>query len=179
MGAFSHPDNAKRREQVFKQAGYPAFLASQGNLTIVLVGPYRNQSAADSVAAKIKNGGFGVDPVVYEFKGTRDSAPPPASASAGGSATSGATTASSSSSASASNATAASAPAGQRYLQVGAYGTSASAKPQRERLTSMGYQVSERTEGGLVKLLIGPFGSAKLQQVQSQLKAAGIDSFPR
>ncbi len=176
MGAFSHADYAQRQEQVFKNAGYPVFLADQGDLTIVLVGPYRTQSEADSVAAKIKGGGFGVDPVVYQFKGTQDSAPQPASSSAGGSATS---SASSSSAATTSSSSSASAPAGQRYLQVGAYGSSDSAKPQRDKLASMGYQVTERTEGGLVKLLVGPFGPDRLQQVQSDLKAAGIDSFPR
>jgi cell division septation protein DedD len=176
VGAFSHPDYAKRQEQVFQKAGYPAFLADQGDLTIVLVGPYRTQSEADSVAAKIKSGGFGVDPVVYEFKGTQDHAPQPASA-ASGSASASSAAPSSSTTSSASSSSGASGT--QHYLQVGAYGTATSAKPQRDKLTSMGYQVTERTEGGLVKLLIGPFGPDKLTQVQSQLKAAGIDSFPR
>ena len=181
MGAFSHPDYAKRQEQVFKKAGYPAFLAPQGDLTIVLVGPYRTQSEADSVASKIKSGGFGVDPVVYEFKGTQDHAPQPASAGgSGSSATSaGSPSSASSSSGSSSSASSASTSGSQHYLQVGAYGTAASAKPQRDKLASMGYQVTERTEGGLVKVLIGPFGPDKLKQVESQLKAAGIDSFPR
>lgn len=181
MGAFSHADYAQRQEQVFKKAGYPVFLADQGDLTIVLVGPYRTQSDADAVAARIKGGGFGVDPVVYEFKGTQDSAPQPASTAAGGSATSSAAPASSGSASSASTTATAPAAAGgdQRYLQVGAYGNSDSAKPQSAKLASMGYQVTERTEGGLVKLLIGPFGPDRLQKVQSDLKAAGIDSFPR
>lgn len=164
---------------MFQKAGYPVFLASQGDLTIVLVGPYRSQSEADSVAAKIKGGGFGVDPVVYEFKGTHDSAPQPASAAPSGSATpsTAASTPASSSTSSSTSSNAAS--SDQRYLQVGAYGSSASAKPQRDRLEQMGYRVTERNEGGLVKLLIGPFSPTRLQQVQSQLKAAGIDSFPR
>lgn len=186
MGAFSHADYAQRQEQVFKKAGYPVFLADQGDLTIVLVGPYRTQSEADAVASRIKGGGFGVDPVVYEFKGTQDSAPQPASTAAGGSATSSAAPASSSGAATSATtpapnaATNASTAGGdQRYLQVGAYGNSESAKPQSAKLASMGYQVTERTEGGLVKLLIGPFGPDRLQKVQSDLKAAGIDSFPR
>lgn len=178
VGAFSHADYAQRQETVFKNAGYPVFLADQGDLTIVLVGPYRTQSEADAVATKIKSGGFGVDPVVYQFKGTQDSAPQPASPSAGASS---ATTSSSSSSASSTTASSSSAPAGagQSFLQVGAYGSVDSAKPQRDKLASMGYQVTERTESGLVKVLIGPFAADRLQKVQSDLKAAGIDSFPR
>lgn len=170
MGAFSHADYAQRQEDVFKKAGYPAFLADQGDLTIVLVGPYRTQSEAETVAAKIKGGGFGVDPVVYEFKGTSDSAPPPAAAPA---------TTPTASTAPSSSATAAAPATGGRYLQVGAYGSSDSAKPLRARLEQMGYRVTERSEGGLVKLLIGPFAADKLQQVQTELKTAGIDSFPR
>lgn len=172
VGAFSHADYAQRQEEAFKKAGYPAFLATQGDLTIVLVGPYRTQSEAESVASKIKAGGFGVDPVVYEFKGTQDSAPAPAASSA-------ASTSTTSSSSATAAAAPAAAPAGERYLQVGAYGSSDSAKPQRDKLEQMGFRVTERSEGGLVKLLVGPFTADRLQQVQAQLKAAGIDSFPR
>jgi len=164
------------------------FLASQGDLTIVLVGPYKSQSEAQQVASKIKTGGFGVDPVVYQFQGSSDQAPQPASggaSSSGGQASSGsassgsASTAAGSSSTTTSSSGSAAAPSGQRYLQVGAYGTAASAKPQRDRLANMGFAVQERNENGLVKLLIGPFGPDRLQQVQAQLKSAGIDSFPR
>lgn len=180
VGAFTHPTYAQRQEGVFKKAGYPVFLAKQGDLTIVLVGPYRSQSEADSVASKIKSGGFGVDPVVYLFKGTHDSAPPPAPASASAASSNGTSSASASTASSSSTSTPSSATSGQqRYLQVGAYDSAALAKPQRDRMAKMGYTVTERTEGGLVKVLIGPFAAAKLQQVQSQLKAAGIDSFPR
>ncbi len=179
MGAFAHPSYAKRQEGVFQKAGYPVFLAKQGDLTIVLVGPYRSQSEADSVASKIKHGGFGVDPVVYLFKGTHDSAPPPAPASASSSASGTSSASASTASASSTKAQSSAASGQQRYLQVGAYDTAALAKPQRDRMEKMGYQVTERTEGGLVKVLIGPFAPAKLQQVQSQLKAAGVDSFPR
>jgi len=185
VGAFSHKDYAQRQEQVFKQAGYPAFLASQGDLTIVLVGPYQSQSEAEQVAGKIKGGGYGVDPVVYQFQGSTDHAPQPAGSSAGSSGSSsggsqsaaaaGSPAASSGSTSSAS----AAAPSGEQFLQVGAYGSSASAKPQRDRLAGMGFSVQERTENGLIKLLIGPFGPDRLQQVQSQLKSSGIDSFPR
>jgi cell division septation protein DedD len=179
VGAFSHADYAKRQEQVFKKAGYPAFLAPQGDLTIVLVGPYRTQTQADAVAAKIKGGGFGVDPVVYEFKGTQDHAPQPASASSGGTSTGSAAPSTASTSTASTSSSSSSSSGAQHYLQVGAYNTAASAKPQRDKMASMGYQVTERTEGGLVKVLIGPFGPAKLTQVESQLKAAGIASFPR
>src|SRR5690606_7272830 len=68
---------------------------------------------------------------------------------------------------------------GDRYLQVGAYGSRESSLPQRERLESLGFVVSERLESDLVKLVIGPFDSSGLANAQSRLQAAGIDSFPR
>jgi cell division septation protein DedD len=176
VGAFSHETYAQRQEKVFKDAGYPVFLASQGDLTIVLVGPYKSQSEADQVAAKIKKGSFGVDPVVYHFQGAQDQAP---SAAQAGTTSTTSSTAAPATSTSTSTSAPATASSGQRYLQVGAYDSAAGAKPQRDRMTSMGFSVQERTENGLVKVLIGPFGPARLQQVQAQLKAAGIDSFPR
>lgn len=176
VGAFSHKAYAQRQEKVFKDAGYPVFLASQGDLTIVLVGPYTSQSEADQIAAKIKSGKFGVDPVVYHFQGTQDQAP---SAPKSTAATSTTSTTSTSSTPAATTSAPATAGNGQHYLQVGAYDSAAGAKPQRDRMASMGFSVQERTENGLVKVLIGPFDPTRLQQVQAQLKAAGIDSFPR
>src|SRR5690606_20057356 len=55
--------------------GYPVFIGEQGNLNIVLVGPYDSESQARNVADGIRNGAFGVaDPTVYEFTGDDDQA---------------------------------------------------------------------------------------------------------
>jgi len=39
--------------------------------------------------------------------------------------------------------------------------------------------VSERTEGNLLKLLVGPFEGSALSDAQARLTAAGIESFVR
>jgi hypothetical protein len=62
---------------------------------------------------------------------------------------------------------------------VGAYGSRESSLPQRERLEGMGFVVSDRVEGDLVKLLIGPFDAGQLADAQARLRSEGIESFPR
>jgi len=181
VGAYGNIDNAQRQLEAFRAAGYPVFLGTQGNLNIVLVGPYDTETEARGVAQRIRESNLGVpDPTVYllEDDDEAPSASPASTATVATPAsqtpavqteptqqpTSQSTTATSS---------------GDRYLQVGAYGSRESSLPQRERLESLGFVVSERLESDLVKLVIGPFDSSGLANAQSRLQAAGIDSFPR
>lgn len=175
VGAFGSMENAARLAETFRSAGYPVLMGAQGNLNIVLVGPYASEDEARAVAARIRGGDFGVsDPTVYRFD--------PAEATEGGAATSAAGAAAPTPAASgAGTPQAAAAPAstGGRYLQVGAYGTRESSLPQRERLEQLGFSVSERVENDLVKLLVGPFDTGAMADAQARLEAAGIESFPR
>lgn len=183
VGAYGNRDNAERQAATFEAAGYPVFIGTQGALNIVLVGPYDTESEARTVAARIRNADLGVaDPTIYEFTGETDdqattaavgnqSTPSPAAAPAAAEsllASDETVITSSPSSVS-----------GVRYLQAGAYGTRDSSLPQRERLEGLGFVVTERVENDLVKLLIGPFDAANLQNAQGRLEAAGIASFPR
>lgn len=200
VGAYANRDNAQRQAEAFAAAGYPVFIGQQGNLNIVLVGPYDSESEARTVADRIRSSDMGVsDPTVYEFEG--DEGATSASAATSGSSASSSTVTSSvsTSTASASPAAASStagpseagaaddaliatAPAdaaGVRYLQAGAYGTRESSLPQRARLEGLGFVVTERLENDLVKLLIGPFDQANLESAQGRLEAAGIASFAR
>ena len=69
VGAFGNPDNAQRLANTFQAAGYPVLLGTQGNLTIVLVGPYDTEAQARSVADRVKAGNFGVaDATVYRYE---------------------------------------------------------------------------------------------------------------
>jgi len=186
VGAYANRDNAQRQAEAFAAAGYPVFIGEQGNLNIVLVGPYDSESQARSVAERIRSSDMGVsDPTVYEFEAddTSQASSAVASASAPTPATpASSVSASQQSSAAEQDPVIASAPAGApgvRYLQAGAYGTRESSLPQRERLEGLGFVVTERLESDLVKLLIGPFDAADLQSAQSRLEAAGIASFPR
>ncbi len=172
VGAFGSADNAARQAEFFRSEGYPVFTGSQGNLSLVLVGPYESEAEASGVAQRIQSAGYGVEPIVYRFTGDTDTAVASTVES------SPAPTATTSV---ADQLTATSpAPAGDgRFLQVGAYGSEVSSAPQRERLEGFGYQVTQRQEGGYIKLLLGPFGDNDLRAVQSQLQARGIESFAR
>ena len=179
VGAYGNIDNAQRQLEAFRTAGYPVFLGTQGNLNIVLVGPYDTEAEARGVAQRIRESDLGVtDPTVYllEDDDAQASAAPATAASA---ASSSAAPPAQSSTPQQAAQSAATAGAGDRYLQVGAYGSRDSSLPQRERLEGLGFVVSERLESDLVKLLVGPFDADGLADAQSRLQAAGIDSFPR
>jgi cell division septation protein DedD len=178
VGAFSSSDNAARQATTFREAGYPVFIGTQGNLSIVLVGPYDDQAEAERVADRIRAGNFRIEPVIYRFRAEADSqagstSPAPAASQSRSSSTS-----SQSPAAPALQATSSTA-AGARYLQVGAYATVESSRPQRERLEGLGFRVTERTESNLVKLLVGPFAGEDLTAARSRLNEQGIEHFPR
>ncbi len=70
-------------------------------------------------------------------------------------------------------------PAGESFLQVGAYRSESSAQPQREQLEQLGLAVtSDEDDNGIVRLYVGPFAGAQLAQTQNRLSSQGIDSFP-
>jgi cell division septation protein DedD len=184
VGAYGNIDNAQRQLETFRNAGYPVFLGTQGALNIVLVGPYDTESEARSVAQRISQSNLGVpDPTVYLLDADDESsaaATPPAAAAPASQAVVAVTPAATPAAAQpAADPTDARPAGGDRYLQAGAYGSRDSSLPQRERLESLGFVVSERIESDLIKLLIGPFDESGLANAQSRLQAAGIESFPR
>lgn len=183
VGAYGNRENAERQAETFRAAGYPVFIGTQGELNIVLVGPYDDEAEARTVADRIRGGDFGVtDPTVYEFSGDDEPTATASTSTVTSSAGSAATPAAGSSTVVADDTVITSSPtasSGVRYLQAGAYGSRESSLPQRERLEGLGFVVTERVEDELVKLLIGPFDAANLENAESRLEAAGIASFPR
>lgn len=170
VGAFSSEDNAQRQAATFREAGFPVFLGRQGDLVLVLVGPYDTEREAEQAVARIRGGDFGIDPVIYRFR------PDDAAAEAGPAAPAAAPEPQQT----APEAVAAPATAAEgTFLQVGAYANRESALPQIERLESLGFEVTERRESGLVKLLIGPFDGDALAAARARLQDEGIESFPR
>jgi len=189
VGAFGNPDNAARLAQTVRDAGYPVFTGTQGNLTIVLVGPYDDEDEAERVSARIAAGGFGVEPIVYRFRpdattpGASTPAPSATSAPAPAPAPTPAPTPAPAvepapTPAPAPVAPIATSPTG-RSLQVGAFADAGSAAPLRERLAALGLVAFEIREDGLIKILVGPFEADRIPEVRSQLAAQGIESFPR
>lgn len=156
VGAFGNEENAERLAATFRQDGFPVFIGTQGDLSLVLVGPYDSETEAERAAERVRAGDYGVEPVIYQFRpdaGTTATAPRPAPAPA--------------------------AAANGRFVQVGAYGSAEAAQPQRERLEALGFDVSQRSEGGFVKLLVGPFAGDALADARARLESEGIDHFVR
>jgi len=68
---------------------------------------------------------------------------------------------------------------GERYLQVGAFASDASAAPRLAQLEQLSLNVtSSEDAGGLLRLFVGPYGEAQISQLQARLNARGIESFP-
>ncbi len=153
--------------------GYPVFLSTEGDLTLVLVGPYNDFAEAQRVAEQIRASDNGVDgtliytfdpeevPEIEEVSEITDPLPgsfeegvvePQAGAEAARAAS-------------------------PLFLQVGAYGSAESLSPQVDRLSELGFKVTPREEGGLIKLLVGPFGPEELDTARAALMAEGIESF--
>ena len=175
IDSFGDADNALRRAQTFEEAGFPTFTAVQGALTLVLVGPFATQGEAESAFNRIQSEGLKDNPLLFE--------PDTAGEAAETAATSGeeaVPTLSASAAADTSQAdTSFDTSGGERYVQAGAFNSSELAQPRREQLESLGFNVSEVTEGSFVKLLVGPFGPDELASAQSRLGAQGIDYFVR
>ena len=182
VGAFGQRQNAETLANTFRERGYPVFVAQEGEFFLALVGPYEQETAANQAANRIR--AEGSDALVYRLSDpepatttqeatTQPAATQPApAATTTPAATPAATT------------TTQNAPdtswtnRGGTYLQVGAYASLESSLPQRRRLESLGFNVSERFSDELVRLVIGPFTEAEVPVAQAQLSANGIDNFP-
>jgi cell division septation protein DedD len=178
VGAFGSTENAERRAQAFRDAGYPVFVADQGDLSLVLVGPYDSQAEAEQIRAQLQSSGLEADPIIYEYTPEElglDSANTTASTTTNTATTNTTQATNTTTTTSAPPATSGS---GQ-YLQVGAYGSLEAAAPQRSRLEGLGFTVSSVQEGNFFKLLVGPYDAAGLATAQSQLTAQGIEHFVR
>ena len=173
VGAFGSRESAEALAVLIRYEGYPVFLATEGDLTLVLVGPYNDRAEAERVAEEIQASDNGVDgtliytfdpeeaPEIEEVPEITDPLPdsfeegvvePQAGAEAAGAAS-------------------------PLFLQVGAYGSAESLSPQVDRLSELGFKVMPREEGGLIKLLVGPFGPEELDTARAALMAEGIESF--
>ena len=61
LGAFGSRDNAENLALTFRDEGYPVFLGTQGELFIVLVGPYDELEEAERVSGQIEVADNGID----------------------------------------------------------------------------------------------------------------------
>ncbi len=177
VGAFGSRTNAEALAQQFREDGYPVFLGVQGNLTIVLVGPYATRAEAERVAAEIRAGDYDTDPVVYLFE---PEDPEPSQATPSAPSTPAASPAETPAApADSTPATPAPASAAARSLQVGAFADEVSAEPLLTQLERLGFAPRSVREDGLIKVLVGPFEGDALEDARTILDGAGLEYFNR
>jgi len=179
VGAFGARENAETFAQRFRDDGYPVFLGTQGSLTIVLVGPYATRSEAERVATTIRAGEYDTDPVVYLFEPDDPTATPGASSDVAPTVTTPTPSPAPTPASSAEPAPATPSSSAARSLQVGAFADEVSAEPLLENLERLGFAPTSVREDGLIKVLVGPFEGAALDDARTILDGAGLEYFNR
>ena len=174
VGAFGARENAERQAARFRDAGYPVFLANQGDITVVLVGPYASEAEARTVRDAINASEPDVQPIIYLYSEDDDADASPAPATPAP-----ATPAATPTPEAPAEAPASTASAEGTRLQVGAFADRTAAEPAIERLEAIGFNVDEITEDGLLKLVVGPFTADALESARSLLDQAGFEHFAR
>jgi cell division protein FtsN len=201
VGSFSAPSRAEKLASSLRSEGLPARAIRSGGNTVVIVGPYKTESEAQTAFAQVKNSHS--DAILFRPNGSKvranaqattsntdapqiETAPEPTQAVS--EATSSTPAQSSESDAIASpekpqttaEATAAPvkpAPLG-RYLQVGAFKDIASAGPVLAKLAKYGYRGTlDQGSDGLTRVLVGPYDTKTFERAKRNLRNRGFRVF--
>ena len=68
VDAYASQENAERRAVELRGEGYPVFIGRQGDLSLVLVGPYDSPEAANSVTQRLRDTGLSQDAYVVAYR---------------------------------------------------------------------------------------------------------------
>jgi cell division protein FtsN len=204
VGSFSAPSRAEKLASSLRSEGLPARAIRSGGNTIVIVGPYKTESEAQTAFAQVKNSHS--DAILFRPNGSKvranaqattgtadapqaETTPEPTQAVS--EATSSTPAQSSESEVIASpekpqtttEATAAPAtpvkpaPLG-RYLQVGAFKDIASAGPVLAKLAKYGYRGTlDQGSDGLTRVLVGPYDTKTFERAKRNLRNRGFKVF--
>jgi cell division septation protein DedD len=147
VGSFADPANASRLATGLRNRGYPAGLETAGGYTRVWVGPYADQTRAQSVAGGLSQ----YSPKVVRAPATANPQRQPSSAQSPSAAS----------------------PGSGRFLQVGAYKSREGATPMLAKVKEAGYDAVLVEENGLVKVRVGPLDD--VAAAKAALQARGLD----
>ena len=206
VGSFSVPSRAEKLASSLRSEGLPARAIRSGGSIVVIVGPYKTESEAQTAFAQVKNSHS--DAILFRPNGSKVRANSSAQATAGNTdapqtetapepaqvtpeATSSTPAQSGESEVIASpekpqmatEMTAAPvtpvkpAPLG-RYLQVGAFKDIASAGPVLAKLAKYGYRGTlDQGSDGLTRVLVGPYGTKTFERAKRNLQNRGFRVF--
>jgi cell division protein FtsN len=203
VGSFSAPSRAEKLASSLRSEGLPARAIRSGGNTVVIVGPYKTESEAQTAFAQVKNSHS--DAILFRPNGSKvranattqaaitntdapqiETAPEPTQTVSEATSS---TPAQSSESEVIANpekpqatteATAAPvkpAPLG-RYLQVGAFKDIASAGPVLAKLAKYGYRGTlDQGSDGLTRVLVGPYDTKTFERAKRNLRNRGFRVF--
>ncbi len=158
-GSYSSLERAKKAVIQLRGGGLPAQTFPSGNSHVVVVGPYAREASARTALTRVRQS-F-PDAILYRPDGTREAVArvvvPPAGGGTGAPATLTAESA---------------------YLQVGAFKDIKGATALLEKLQNAGFKPLTKNISGLLRVLVGPFGSSQLETTRTDLKNSGFDAFP-
>jgi cell division protein FtsN len=204
VGSFSAPSRAEKLASSLRSDGLPARAIRSGGNTVVIVGPYKTESEAQTAFAQVKNSHS--DAILFRPNGSKvranaqattsntdapqiETAPEPTQTVS--EATSSTPAQSSESEVIASpekpqtTTEAAAAPVTPvkpaplgRYLQVGAFKDIASAGPVLAKLAKYGYRGTlDQGSDGLTRVLVGPYDTKTFERAKRNLRNRGFRVF--
>jgi cell division protein FtsN len=204
VGSFSAPSRAEKLASSLRSDGLPARAIRSGGKTVVIVGPYKTESEAQTAFAQVKNSHN--DAILFRPNGSKvranaqattstTDAPQIETATEPTQAVSEATSSTPAQSIepeaiaspekpqATTEATAAPvtpvkpAPLG-RYLQVGAFKDIASAGPVLAKLAKYGYRGTlDQGSDGLTRVLVGPYDTKTFERAKRNLRNRGFRVF--
>jgi cell division protein FtsN len=204
VGSFSAPSRAEKLASSLRSEGLPARAIRSGGNTVVIVGPYKTESEAQTAFAQVKNSHS--DAILFRPNGSKvranaqattsstdtlqiETAPEPvqvtpeATSSTPAQSNEPEVIASPEQPQTTTEATAAPvtpvkpAPLG-RYLQVGAFKDIASAGPVLAKLAKYGYRGTlDQGSDGLTRVLVGPYDTKTFERAKRNLRNRGFRVF--
>ncbi len=167
-----------------RSQGFPARAVLSQGLYLVIVGPYRRQSAAESAFGRLQNaypGAVLYSPSGARSGGARDTKPPQGSSNKSAVLDSKLATKPTKISTVARSIPSLSSTSQKiqtAYLQVGAFRNAASASPLLLSLRKAGYVARLRvTSDGVTHVIIGPLTGTPLELARADLRARGLSPF--
>ncbi len=164
-GSYTRRESADRAVAQLRARGLPSQAFSSGKNYVVVIGPYARENNARTALTKVRQ--VFPDAILYNPDGTRETAALKPS-----------TTKPSTTKPSGGGSQPATLTAEIAYLQVGAFKDSRSAEPLLTKLRTAGFKtLLKNTSSGLLRVLVGPFSTPQIQDMQSELKTQGFTSF--
>ncbi len=170
LGSYADAAAVQAATVGVSKLGYTVYPVTVASGVVAELGPFASREAAAQALADVQRATPGA--LLYSPRNA------PATDSSGTDTPGTGTPGAASSSPAVTGTTAAPAPSGPVYLQVGAYNTTAGAQTAVERARALGLEPSVNAPAGKkVTVVVGPFQGQALAAAEAKLEAGGVDYF--